>query len=572
MDTAILEKAKTWLQPEFDAETRQHVQDLIDSESKELTDAFYKDLEFGTGGLRGIMGPGSNRINRYTIGMATQGLVNYIKSTFSNRPEIKVAIAHDSRNNSDLFAKITADVFSANGIKVYLFEALRPTPELSFAIRHLNCQSGIVITASHNPKEYNGYKVYWQDGGQLVPPHDKAIIAEVRKITSPTQVNWEADPNSIHRVGKAIDQAYLDKLTSLTFASGNSDLKVVYTSIHGTGITLIPEAFERLGYRNFSFVEEQATPDGNFPTVHSPNPEESAALDLALKQAEESGADLVLGTDPDTDRVGLAVRDQDGKLVLINGNQAGSMLVHYLLTRWKEEGKLEGKEFVAKTVVTTELIRDIANDFGVECHDTLTGFKYIADLINRFEGEKQFIGGGEESYGYLAGDFVRDKDAVISSVLLAEVADHAKQSGSSFFDQMLDLYLKYGFYKEKLISITKKGKEGAEAIQAMMKGFRENPPQSIAGTTVSRIADYQTSNEKELSTGVEKPIDLPSSNVIQFFLEDGSKITARPSGTEPKIKFYFSIKGQLDSKANYGPANEQMEARLEEMVRDLNLN
>ncbi len=571
IDDTILERAQEWLDGNYDEETKGQIRNLIDTNPTELTDSFYKDLDFGTGGLRGIMGPGTNRVNMYTIGMATQGLANYLLQSFPNQ-EIKLAIAHDSRNNSSLFARKAAEVLSANGIKVYLFDALRPTPELSFAIRHLGCQSGIVITASHNPKEYNGYKVYWEDGGQLVAPHDKNVITEVRKIKSPDDVNFKAIEDNIRIIGDEVDKVYLDEVKKLSLSDeGKEDIKIIFTSIHGTAIMLVPDALRESGFENIYIVKEQAEPNGNFPTVKSPNPEEAAALDMAVKLADDVNADMVIGTDPDADRVGIAVRNPKGEMVLLNGNQAGSLLVYYLIKKWEEAGKLDGKQFVAETIVTTGLIEDIAKAHNIDCPIVLTGFKYIAELIREREGKQTFIGGGEESYGYLIGDFVRDKDAVSSAVMLAEIAAWAKAQNSSFFDKLLDLYVEFGFYKEHLISITKKGKAGAEEIQAMMDTYRNNPPKQINGQDVTCLKDYQNSESIDLTTGEKTAIDLPKSNVLQFFTADGSKITARPSGTEPKIKFYFSVKGTLDNKADYEKADAELKAKIDSIISDLGL-
>lgn len=571
MDSSIRSKAETWLTTAYDSKTREEVQQLLDQDPTGLEDAFYKDLEFGTGGLRGVMGAGSNRINRYTIGMATQGLANYLRKAFGPGNH-RVAIAHDSRINSPFFAGTTAEVFSANGFEVFLFDALRPTPELSFALRHLGCKSGVVITASHNPKEYNGYKVYWEDGGQLVAPHDKNVIDEVRAISNIESVHFTPDLSLINTIGKDIDDAYLDRVVGLSFREGKSNLKVVYTSLHGTGIQSIPDALSRVGFESVTIVKEQAEPDGNFPTVASPNPEETSAMAMALELARETGADIVLGTDPDSDRVGIGVRDQTGEMVLLNGNQAGSLLVDYLLQKWKAQGRLTGKEFVAKTVVTSDLVARIATAYGVDCPETLTGFKYIAELIRKEEGKRQFIGGGEESYGYLAGDFVRDKDAVISSVLLCEAAAFAAEQGSSMFDRLLDLYLEHGYFQEKLVSFTKKGKSGAEEIASMMRTFRSAPPSILGGSKVVTVLDFEASTALDTESGTQQAIELPASNVMQFVTADGSKITARPSGTEPKIKFYFSVVGKLASKADYSNERSRLLNRIDSIIAELGLS
>ena len=574
IDPNVLEKANQWLKGNYDEETKQAIRDMMENDPQELVESFYRDLEFGTGGLRGIMGVGSNRMNKYTVGAATQGFANYLKKNFPEKEPIKVAIAHDSRNNSDYFARITANVFSANGFKVYLFDSLRPTPELSFAIRELGCQGGIVITASHNPKEYNGYKAYWEDGGQLISPHDKEVIAEVEKIKDIAEVKFEARDELIEMIGENIDRIYLEKVKSLSLSpeviQRQKNFKIVYTPLHGTGVKLVPEALKEFGFENVYIVKEQAVPDGNFPTVKSPNPEEPAALELAIKKAKEVNADLVMATDPDADRVGIAIRKGDD-LVLLNGNQAATLLIFYLLTKWKENNKLTGNEFIVKTIVTTELLTDIADKFGVEHFDVLTGFKYIADIIKRYEGQKTFIGGGEESYGYLVGDFVRDKDAVISCAMIAETAAWAADQGISLFDLLEDIYLEFGFYKEKLISIVRKGKTGAEEIQQMMDNFRNNPPQSLGGSKIVVIKDYLVSTEKNLATGESRLIDLPKSNVLQFITKDGSKVSVRPSGTEPKIKFYFGVKAPLAVREDYEKVAGVLDQKIENITKDLGI-
>ena len=550
IDSKILERAQAWLTDQYDETTRRKVQELIDNDPDELTESFYRNLEFGTGGLRGIMGVGTNRMNIYTVAMATQGFANYIRLMNPGEEELKVAIAYDCRNNSPAFANITADVMSANGIKVYLFDCLRPTPELSFAVRELHCQAGVMVTASHNPKEYNGYKAYWNDGGQLVSPHDKNVIAEVEKITDPSMVNFKRRPELITMLDEHFDDIYLDKVfglsLSLDLVKKHKDLKIVYTPIHGTGRRLVPEILRRKGFENVYCVEEQMVVDGDFPTVKSPNPEEPAAMALAVKKAQEVNADLVLATDPDADRVGVAVKNDQGKFILLNGNQAASVFLYYLLTRWNELGKLTGKEFVVKTIVTTELLFEIAKKYDVERYDVLTGFKYIASKILELEGKKQFIGGGEESYGYLAGDFVRDKDAVIATSLLAEAMAWAAEQGKTFYELLCDIYREFGLYKEKLVSLTKKGISGTEEIKALMARFRNTPPTEICGEKVVEIRDYKTLEARDFNTGKTTPISLPKSDVLQFFTESGSKISIRPSGTEPKIKFYFSMKGRID--------------------------
>ncbi|MBQ5803118.1 MAG: phospho-sugar mutase [Bacteroidales bacterium] len=545
METNYIEVAKQWLSADYDEATRNEVKRLMENDPKELEESFYKNLEFGTGGLRGIMGVGTNRMNKYTVGMATQGVANYLKENFKDLPQISVAVSFDSRNNSAEFAKITANVFAANGIKVYLFDSLRPVPELSYSIRHLKCQSGVMITASHNPKEYNGYKAYWEDGAQVTAPHDTNIINEVLKITSPAMVKFEGGEQNIQMVGADVDEAYLNDVSTLLVSpdsvKNHADMKMVYTPLHGTGITLVPKILSRMGFTNLSLVEAQVESNGNFPTVKSPNPEENSALEMAVALAEEKGADLVMATDPDADRVGIAIRDNEGKITLLNGNQTASILTYYLLRRWKELGKLNENTYIVKTIVTTELMAAMAKAFGVKCYNVLTGFKYIASIIRENEGKATFIGGGEESYGYNAGEFVRDKDAVITCALVAECAAWCADQGKTLYQLLGDIYSEFGFYKESLISLTKKGKAGLEEIQAMMKGYRENPPASIAGSPVVKVIDYNKPEE----TG------LPKSNVLQFYTEDGSVVSVRPSGTEPKIKFYFGVHG--------ADANEKVE-------------
>lgn len=575
MDLSIRKKAEKWLHSNVDEDFKSEIRKMLDdADPSLLNDAFYKDLEFGTGGLRGIMGVGSNRINKYTIGMATQGLVNYLRKVFPDE-QLKVVIAHDSRNNSRFFAETTVAVLSANAVDVYFFDDLRPTPELSFAVRNLNCHSGIMITASHNPKEYNGYKAYWQDGAQFVPPHDKNVIAEVAGITSVNEVNFKRNESRITIIGENIDKLYIEKAAELSLSpdavKNQKDLKIVFTPIHGTGIKLIPDLLKRIGFENVTVLQEQAEPNGNFPTVVYPNPEEPAALDLALKKAEELNGDLVLGTDPDADRVGIAVKNSDGHFQLLNGNQTGSLLIYYLLRKWSENGKLNGNQYVVKTIVTTDIIHEIAGRYDVPCYDTLTGFKYIAEIMGRLEGEKEFIGGGEESYGYLVGDFVRDKDAVIASAMIAEMTAYAKDSGKSLFDFLIEMYLQFGYYKERLISITKKGQAGEEEIKKMMSDLRERPPEKINGSRLVMIKDYQSGVEKDLGKMKEKKIDLPASNVLQFFTEDGSKISARPSGTEPKIKFYFSVNDKLSSPEEFEKTGKQLDERIDGIIRDLGL-
>jgi phosphoglucomutase len=555
--------------------TKQEIQKLISAGNEtELADAFYKDLEFGTGGLRGTMGVGSNRMNKYTVGMATQGLANYLKQCFPGE-QLKVAIAHDSRNKSDYFAAITADVFSANGIKVYFFKELRPTPELSFAIRHLGCHSGVVVTASHNPKEYNGYKAYWNDGAQLIAPHDKNVIKEVEKIKSVDEVKFERIEANVELIGEEIDNIYIDHILSLSISKDaiqrQKDLKIVFTPIHGTGITLVPKVLEKMGFTNVNVVQEQATPNGNFPTVIYPNPEEKEAMSLAMQQAEKLDADLVLATDPDSDRVGIAVKNHHGKFQLMNGNQTGSLLIYYMLRAWKDAGKVTGKEYVVKTIVTTDLIDKMAESFGVECFNTLTGFKYIAGIMRELEGKKTFIAGGEESYGYLVGDFVRDKDAITSCAMIAELVAYAKDKGVSLFDMLMEVYMQYGFYYETLVSLTKKGMTGAEEIKQMMADLRSNPPKTINGSPLVSLKDYENRVETHIPTGKITPMDFEKSNVLQFITEDGSKISARPSGTEPKIKFYFSVNEPLKRKEDFDKVIQQLEQKVKSIVEEMKL-
>ncbi|BAU53521.1 phospho-sugar mutase [Mucilaginibacter gotjawali] len=573
LDPAVLNKVNSWLQGSYDADVKQQIQKMLDEGAyTELTDSFYRDLEFGTGGLRGTMGPGSNRINKYTIGAATQGLANFLKKTYPGE-KIKVAIAHDSRNNADLFSRITAEVFSANDIHVYFFKALRPTPELSFAVRLFGCKSGVMLTASHNPKEYNGYKAYGDDGGQFVFPADKAVMDEVAKISSIDEIKFTPIESNIEEIGEEVDQLYLDKITALSVSpeaiKRQKDLKIVYSPIHGTGITLVPRALKQFGFENVILVEEQITPDGNFPTVVYPNPEEKEALTLALKKAQEVDADLVLATDPDADRVGIAVKNTNNEFILLNGNQTGAMLINYLLTAWQEKGKLTGKEYIVKTIVTTNLIEAIAKAKNVKYYNTLTGFKYIGELMTKFEGKQTFIGGGEESYGYLIGELVRDKDAVVSSAFIAEMTAYYKDKGSSLFGALIDTYIEYGFYKEKLISITKKGKTGAEEIKEMMEKFRTNPPKTLGGSAVITLKDYEKGIETDLAAGTTSKLQLPVSDVLQFITADGSIISARPSGTEPKIKFYCSVNGKLASAAAYAETDKQLDAKIDGIIKDL---
>jgi phosphoglucomutase len=572
----VKEKARRWLDSPIDETSKNEIRQMMDHNEPELVECFYKELEFGTGGLRGIMGVGTNRMNIYTVGMATQGLCNYLLKQFSDRETISVAVAYDCRNNSPRFAEITAQICVANGIGAYLFEDLRPTPELSFAIRQLGCQSGVVVTASHNPKEYNGYKVYWEDGGQIIQPHDVNIIREVQQIKSIEEVKFNGDRSDIVMLGKEMDRRYIDEVAKQSLnpevIRTHSELKIVYTPIHGTGVKMVPAALKRIGFTNIYNVPEQDVVDGNFPTVISPNPEESAALDLALKKADEVGADLVMATDPDSDRVGIAVRDDLGHLILLNGNQTAALLTYYLLSQWSERGKLSGKEYMVKTIVTTELMAEMASFYQVPCYDVLTGFKYIADIIRRKEGEMTFIGGGEESYGFMIGDFVRDKDAVASCAMIAELAAWARSQHKSLHDVLMDIYLKFSFYLESLINVVRKGKSGAEEIQQMMEKFRNNPPDKINNSRVVKIHDYLLQESRDIKKGDVAKMNLPKSNVLQFLLEDGSKISIRPSGTEPKIKFYFSVKDRLGSTADYPLVKKELEGKIERFKEELNLN
>lgn len=575
IEPQIAEKAMVWINGSYDEATKKEVKRLMDEDSQELKESFYQSLEFGTGGLRGIMGVGTNRMNIYTVGMATQGLANYIKAQFANEANLKVAIAHDSRNNSRLFAETTAKIFAANGLTAYLFEDLRPTPELSFAIRELGCKAGVVVTASHNPKEYNGYKVYWSDGAQIIAPHDKNIIAEVNKISSVDEVKFEGGNGKIEIIGKEIDSKYIDKLATLSLSpeiiAKHSDLKIVFTPIHGTGATLVPRTLNRFGFKNIINIPEQDIADGNFPTVKSPNPEESSALEMAIAKAKAEDADIVLATDPDADRVGVAVKTANGSFELLNGNQTASLLFYYMLNKWKENGLLQGKEYIVKTIVTTDLLAEIAQSFGVEVFNVLTGFKYIADIIGKNEGKKKFIVGGEESYGYLAGEFVRDKDAVIACALIAETTAWAKEQGKTLDVLLKEIYVKYGFYKEKLLSVTKKGISGQEEIKKMMADFRSTPPQTIAGSKVMLIHDYKTGETFDTISDLRYEITLPKSDVLQFITQDGTIVSVRPSGTEPKIKFYFGVKGSLASVADYDKVNTELDAKVQQIIADLKL-
>ena len=576
LDPQILAKAQQWLDGNYDAETKAQVKHLIENDPKELVESFYKDLEFGTGGLRGIMGVGSNRMNVYTVGMATQGLANYLKKNFAGE-QIRVAIGHDSRNNSRKFSEHVADIFASNGFTVFLFDALRPTPELSFAIRELQCHSGVVVTASHNPKEYNGYKAYWTDGSQVTAPHDKNIIEEVAKITDVDQILTGKNPENITILGDEFDQIYLNKILTLQLSRecvlAHKDMKIVYTPIHGSGVKLVPASLKNFGFENVSVVAEQAIVDGNFPTVDSPNPEERKTMMKAIELAAKEGADLVLATDPDSDRLGVALRNKQGEYVLLNGNQTLALILSYQLTRWAELGKLDGKQFVVKTIVTSQMANAVAAHFGVKCYDCLTGFKYIARIIRNNEGIATYIGGGEESFGYLAGDFVRDKDAVSACSLAAEAAAWALETkGQTLYEWLQELYVQYGLYREGLVSVVRKGKEGAELIQKMMVDFRENPPKTIVGSPVVKINDYQKSETLDVVTGTVTPIEEDKSNVLQWFTEDGTIVSVRPSGTEPKIKFYFGVKAPLASVAEFEAVLAQLDGKIEAIKEDLKLN
>ena len=565
LDVNACNNADRWLNGCIDESTKQEILRMREENPEEFNDAFYRTLEFGTGGLRGIMGLGTNRMNFITVSMTTQGFCNYIKQK-KTQGEIRCVISHDSRNNSRNFALTTARVMAANGFKVFLFEDMRPTPELSFAVRELKADAGVMITASHNPKEYNGYKAYWNDGAQLTAPDDELVIEQVNQITDISQVKTQQDDENITIIGKDIDQVYIDRVKSLSLDNGyisrNKGLKIVYTPLHGTGIKLIPQALKAYGFDNVSIVEPQAVADGNFPTCVSPNPEEPAALELGLQQAQKENADILLATDPDADREALAVKKKNGEWILLNGNQTASLFTYYLLKRWSEEGRLTGNQYIIKTIVTTELVRKIAESFNVECYDTLTGFKHIAAKIKSMEGKKEYIGGGEESFGYLIGDFVRDKDSVSGCCILAEMAAYASDKGQTLYDMLLDIYAQYGFYQEKQVSIVRKGQSGAEEIKAMMTTFRTNPHTSLAGEKVERIADYLECEK----TG------LPSSNVLQYFLSDGSKVSVRPSGTEPKIKFYFSICSKFEAPSLYEQKQTEAMQKIETLKHEMGLN
>ncbi len=571
MDARIQEKVNTWLSGNYDETTKDAIRNMPEDEQ---ADAFYRNLEFGTGGLRGIMGVGTNRVNKYTIGMATQGFANYLKKTYPNQ-EIKVSIGHDSRNNSRFFAETTANVFAANGIKVFLFEALRPTPELSFSIRHLGCHAGVVCTASHNPKEYNGYKAYWNDGGQLVPPHDKNVIKEVEAITSVDEVLWEGGANNITLMGAEMDHAYLQMVKGLSVypdvIAAQHDLKIVYTPIHGTGITLVPEVLKAFGFTNVTVVQEQAVPDGNFPTVIYPNPEESETMSIGLQKAKAMDADILLGTDPDADRVGIGVKNHKGEWVLMNGNQTAVLAFAYMIEARKTKGIAQSNDMVISTIVTTNMINEVAKQNQVACYNVLTGFKWIAELIKEKEGKENYVIGGEESFGLMIGDKIRDKDAVSAVALMCEMAAYEKAKGRTLFDKMIELYMQYGFYYENLISITKKGMNGQKEIADMMENYRNQPPSYIDGSPVVTLLDYELQKGKNLITGEEWKIDLPKSNVLQFITEDGSKISARPSGTEPKIKFYFSVNTVLKSKEDFDSTYASLQQKIERIITDMKL-
>ena len=574
----VTAKAQIWLGDGYDEETKAAVRAMLDNEDKtDLIEAFYKDLEFGTGGLRGIMGAGTNRMNIYTVGAATQGLSNYLKKAFADLPQIKVAIGHDCRNKSRKFAEVAADVFSANGIKVYLFDALRPTPEVSFAIRELGCQSGVILTASHNPKEYNGYKAYWNDGAQMIAPHDKNTIDEVNKITSVKDVKFRGNAELIEIIGEEIDRRYLDRIKTLSLSpeaiAHHHDMKIVYTPIHGTGVKLIPASLKNFGFTNIIHVPEQDVVSGDFPTVVSPNPEEPAALDMAIKKAIETDAELVMASDPDADRIGIAVRNDKGEFVLVNGNQIVMIFLNYLMTRNKELGLLKGNEYIVKTIVTTETIKTIAEQNGFKMYDCYTGFKWIASVIRENEGKARYIGGGEESYGFLPEDFVRDKDSVSSISLMAEIAAWAKDKGMTMYQMLQDIYIKYGYSKEKGISVVRKGKSGAEEIVAMMKNFRENPMKELGGSPVILVKDYASLEATDVVNGTKSKLDMPvTSNVLQYFSADGSKVSIRPSGTEPKIKFYIEVRGiKMDNYADYDAANAAADAKIEAIKKELGI-
>ena len=571
----IYERAISWTSHEYDEETRKEVLHMIEGDEKKLIDSFYTDLEFGTGGLRGIMGPGTNRMNRYTVGMATQGMANYLLKNFP-AGNISVAIAHDCRNNSRQFSEIVAGIFSANGFSVYLFESLRPTPELSFAIRHLRCQSGVIITASHNPPEYNGYKAYWDDGGQVTAPHDKNIISEVRKITSISEIKFNGPAENINIIGKDIDELFINTIGKISLNPGcineKNDIGIVYTPIHGTGVDIIPATLRKFGFTNIINVPEQDMVDGNFPTVKSPNPEDPAAFKMALERARVHGAHIAMATDPDGDRLGVAIKNRSGEFVLLNGNQTGALLTWYIISQMKEKNMLRGDEYIIKTVVTSELLERIAEKNSIECYNVLTGFKYFASLMKKLNDKKKYIGGGEESFGYLPGDYVRDKDAVGSCAMMAEVAAYSACKGKSLYELLIDIYHEYGLFREKLVNIVRKGKEGAKEINNIMRGFRDNPPAVINKSKVIKVIDYQTGTIKDLRKDSAESMDFEKSNVLQFFLEDGTKISMRPSGTEPKIKFYFSVNDSLENRDDYEKKASDLDSRIEAIIKEMGLD
>jgi len=574
IDASARANVEAWLAGDYDDATKQAVLDMMERPD-ELNESFYRHLEFGTGGLRGIMGVGTNRMNRYTVGMATQGLANYVRRCFSGEKELRAVVAHDSRNHSREFAEITARVFAANGFTVYLFEALRPTPELSFAVRYFHCHTGVMLTASHNPKEYNGYKAYWSDGCQLTAPHDTNVIDEVMKIKQLSDVRMEGGAGHIVSIGPEVDEAFMQQIERNVLHPESikacHDLKIVYTPLHGTGITLIPQMLSRLGFTNVHVVKEQSVPDGNFPTTPSPNPEEQAAMKMSVDLARQIDADIVFASDPDADRVGVAVKKPDGGWMLLNGNQTLSVIVYYLLKSWNEKNMITGSEYIIKTIVTSELPADIARRYGVKVYDVLTGFKWIGSKIRELEGLETFIGGGEESYGYMIGDFVRDKDAVGACSMIAEIAAWAASQGKTFFDVLVELYKEFGFYKEGLLSVVRKGKSGAEEIQLMMKNYRENPPEEINGSKVVCIKDYKLQQSRDINSGRTTSLDLPQSNVLQFFTADGNKITVRPSGTEPKIKYYFSVKAELCCRDCFEQTNAALDGKIEQIKKSMGL-
>ncbi|ARV10717.1 phosphoglucomutase [Winogradskyella sp. PC-19] len=572
IEPEILKKVNEWLTPTFDKETQEKVNHMVAGNPKELKESFYKNLEFGTGGMRGVMGVGNNRINKYTLGKNTQGLSNYLKQSFPDE-QVKVAIAYDCRHNSKVFGKVVADVFSANGIQVFLFEDLRPTPELSFALKHLDCHCGIVLTASHNPPEYNGYKVYWQDGGQLVPPQDAEIISEINSLDY-SEIKFESNADLIKYIGEDVDDVFINASVKNgsfdTSAEARNNLNIVFTSLHGTSIVSIPETLKRAGYNNVHIVQEQAEPNGDFPTVDSPNPEEPAALKMAMELAEKVNGDIVIGTDPDSDRVGIAVKNSEGKITLLNGNQTMIVMTEFLLKQWQNKGKLKGKEFIGSTIVSTPMMSVLADSYNTECKIGLTGFKWIAKMIKDFP-ELDFVGGGEESFGFMVGDFVRDKDAVTSTLLACEIAAQAKANSSSFYEELIKLYTKHGFYKERLISLTKKGIEGANEIKQMMVDARENPLKEVNGEKVVLIEDYKLSVAKNLQTHESSKLDIPESNVLIYYTENGSKIALRPSGTEPKIKFYISVNTELDNVSDFDKTEQLLESKIDAILKDMNI-